>query len=67
MSVARSLLGKVVTIGRERGRAIELPDGGQGWVTIHPSFLLRIRDKSASEDEYARFVDDLREAAKRAG
>ena len=65
-TAARSLIGKVVTIGRERGRAIELEDGGAGWVTIHPSFLLRIRDKAAKEDEYLRFVDDLKQAAKHA-
>lgn len=62
-TAARQMLGKTVTIGRERGRAICLPDGGQGWVTIHPSFLLRMPDKSAVEDEFAAFVEDLKGAA----
>lgn len=62
-TAARSLTGKTVTISRERGRAIPLADGGEGWITVHPSFLLRIEDKARAEEEYARFVDDLRNAA----
>jgi len=65
-TAARSLFGRQVTIGRERGRPIELPDGGgEGWITVHPSFLLRIDDKARADEEYARFVDDLRAAAGR--
>ena len=41
-TAARSLLGKVVTISRVRGSPIALADGGECWVTVHPSFLLRI-------------------------
>ncbi len=66
-TAARQMLGKVVTIGRERGRAIELAEGGIGWVTIHPSFLLRMPDKARVEDEFAAFVEDLRGAAALAG
>ena len=62
-TAARSLFGKVVTIGRERGRAHRrCPDGGEAWITVHPSYLLRLPDKAQAEDEYARFVDDLRNA-----
>jgi DNA polymerase len=66
-TAARQMLGKAVTIGATRGRAIDLPDGGRGWVTIHPSFLLRLPDKARAEDEYAAFVEDLRGAAKALG
>ena len=59
-SAARSLLGRAVTIGRERGRAIALASGGVGWVTVHPSYLLRIDDKARAEDEFGRFVEDLK-------
>ena len=63
-TAARSLLGRTVTIGRERGRAIDLPgEGGTGWITVHPSYLLRLQDKALAEEEYARFVEDLRAAA----
>ncbi|MDB5695479.1 MAG: uracil-DNA glycosylase [Sphingomonas bacterium] len=59
-TAARSLLGKVVTIGKERGRALTLPDGGKGLITVHPSYLLRIDDKARAEDEFGLFVEDLK-------
>ena len=65
-TAAQSLLGRAVTIGRERGRAIDLPEGGQAWITVHPSYLLRIEDKARANEEYARFVADLRMAAAQA-
>lgn len=58
-TAARGLTGKAVTIGRERGRAIPQPDGSELWITIHPSFLLRIEDSQAAAAEYCRFVEDL--------
>jgi DNA polymerase len=62
-TAAQSLLGKAVTIGKMRGSAIELPDGGEAWVTVHPSYLLRIQDHGQAKEEYAKFVEDLRMAA----
>lgn len=61
-TAARSLFGKVMTISRERGRALELPGGGEAWITVHPSYLLRIEDRVAAAEEYARFVENLRSA-----
>ena len=61
-TAARSLIGKVVTISGTRGRALKLEDGGECWVTIHPSYLLRLQDKADKEREYAQFVEDLRSA-----
>jgi probable DNA metabolism protein len=58
-TAARSLLGKVVTISGARGRAHTLADGGEAWVTVHPSFLLRIPERDRADEEYARFVADL--------
>jgi len=63
-TAARSLLGRTITVSRERGRAVELEDGSTGWVTVHPSFLLRLPDRAAAEEEYARFVEDLKAAWK---
>ena len=63
-TAARSLFGKVVTIGAMRGRPHQARDGGEAWVTVHPSFLLRVRDNR--EEEYARFVEDLEAIGKRA-
>jgi DNA polymerase len=60
-TAARSLFGKVMTISRERGRQLRLPgDGGDAWITVHPSYLLRLPDEAARSSEYARFVEDLR-------
>ncbi len=60
-TAARSLFGKVMTISRERGRALSLPgDGGEAWITVHPSYLLRLPDEAARTSEFARFVEDLK-------
>ncbi|HEX8527563.1 UdgX family uracil-DNA binding protein [Allosphingosinicella sp.] len=63
-TAARSLFGRIMTIGASRGRSHRLPDGGEAWVTVHPSFLLRVQDNK--EAEYARFVEDLRRIGERA-
>jgi uracil-DNA glycosylase family protein len=63
-TAARSLFGRGVTITRMRGKAHRLADGMTAFVTIHPSFLLRIRDHDDKEREYRNFVADLRRAAK---
>lgn len=64
-TAARSMLGKVVTISGSRARAHVLEDGGEGWVTIRPSYLLRIDDRMQADQEFRRFVDDLRRANER--
>jgi DNA polymerase len=63
-TAARSLFGRVVTIAKMRGRAHPLEDGATGFVTIHPSLLLRIQEEADKEREYRNFVADLRRAAK---
>jgi DNA polymerase len=63
-TAARSLFGKAVTIGATRGRPHQAKDGGETWVTVHPSFLLRVQDNK--EAEYARFVADLKAIGERA-
>jgi probable DNA metabolism protein len=64
-TAAHSIFGRAMKIGESRGRALELPDGGQVWITIHPSYLLRMQD--GVEEERARFVEDLRMAARSVG
>jgi probable DNA metabolism protein len=64
-TAARAVLGRAVAITRERGQAITLGGNGgggnaQGFITVHPSYLLRLPDEEAKAREYARFVDDLR-------
>jgi DNA polymerase len=65
-TAARSLFGRVLTISRVRGEPMELPDGGEAWVTVHPSFLLRLPDPEKKREEYARFVEDLARIGERA-
>ncbi len=60
-TAARAVLGRAVTIGRERGRPIAL-DQGEALVTVHPSYLLRLQDEESKTREYELFVADLRRA-----
>ena len=66
-TAARALLGRAVTITRERGRPIALPDGQTAFVTVHPSFLLRVPDEDAKAREYRAFVADLRKVVELVG
>jgi DNA polymerase len=43
-----ALAGRVVTISRSRGRLVEFRDVA-GFVTVHPSFILRMRDEDKDE------------------
>ena len=63
-SAGRSLFGRIVTIAKMRGQAFQLADGTAAFVTIHPSWLLRIEDEADKKREYRAFVDDLHQAAK---
>ncbi len=60
-SAARAVLGRAVTISRERGRPIPLA-GGQAMVTTHPSYLLRLPDEDSKQREFAAMVRDLQTA-----
>ena len=56
-----------MTITRERGRPITLADGQSAFVTVHPSFLLRLPDEDAKAREYRAFVADLRKVLELVG
>ena len=59
-TAARSLLGKPVAVTKNRG-IIEAPElASRVILTVHPSYLLRLPDPAAKEDEYRKFVEDLR-------
>jgi DNA polymerase len=60
-SAARAVLGRAVTISRERGRAIPLGDAS-AMITTHPSYLLRLPDAASQHREYDALVADLRQA-----
>ena len=62
-TAARGVLRRPVTIAKARGITQTLGDGTWVRVTIHPSFLLRLREPAEKEAEYRRFVADLETAA----
>ncbi|WP_296742991.1 UdgX family uracil-DNA binding protein [Mesorhizobium sp.] len=59
-TAAQSLLGKAVPITRMRGDVVERDDGLRVFLTIHPSFILRIREQEEKEAERERFLQDMR-------
>jgi uracil-DNA glycosylase family protein len=65
-TAARSLFGKVVTIGKLRGVPHQLPDGNECWVTVHPSSLLRAPSEDARREGRKMFVADLKKVRYRA-
>jgi DNA polymerase len=58
-SAGRAILHRAVAVTRERGQAFAMPDGQMAFITVHPSYLLRIPDESGKAREYAAFVRDL--------
>src|SRR3954466_9402718 len=65
-TAARSLLDKTVTISRAREAPLLLADGGECWVTVHPSFLLRIPEEDRRRAEKKLFLRDLKRIKARA-
>ena len=65
-TAARSLTGKALTISRVRDAPLTLADGSECWVTVHPSFLLRIPEQERRHEERRQFVRDLKRIKARA-
>jgi DNA polymerase len=57
-TAAQSLAGRTVSVLRERGPFTFA--GHTGFITVHPSFLVRLPDKKKKIAAYADFVADLR-------
>lgn len=57
-SAGRAILGRTPSIGRERGAPVPLDDGSLLWLTVHPSYVLRL-DGEARTREEQRFRQDL--------
>ncbi|QRM29509.1 UdgX family uracil-DNA binding protein [Microvirga sp. VF16] len=53
-----ALTGKSTPISRSRGRARFGPY--EGYVTVHPSYLLRLPDEATKREAYEAFLNDLR-------
>jgi DNA polymerase len=61
-SALRGVTGRPLAIGKVRGTVMRTEEGMPLLPTIHPSYLLRLPDQDAKEREYARFLDELRQA-----
>jgi uracil-DNA glycosylase len=53
-----ALTGKSTPISRSRGRAQFGP--WRGYISVHPSYLLRLPDEATKREAYEAFVNDLR-------
>jgi len=62
-TAAHSILGRVVTIAKMRGKILA-SEAGSVLVTIHPSYVLRIEDEADKAETYRGFVEDLRLCAR---
>jgi len=60
-TAALSLLGKAIPVTKMRGQVIEREDGLRVFITIHPSFILRIQDAEEKEAERERFLHDMKQ------
>lgn len=63
-TAATALAGRAVTIGRERDKPTTFADGHAGYITTHPSAILRMRGTDEREEAMALLVRDLKHAHK---
>ena len=61
-----ALLGRKSAVRPERGKTIEVADGDHVLLTVHPSYLLRLRDTETRLRERKAFIADLKTAARAA-
>jgi uracil-DNA glycosylase len=62
-TAARSVFGQAVPILKQRGQVLDTPLGPPALITLHPSALLRIRDREEAHLAFEQLVDDLRKVA----
>lgn len=62
-TAAQSVLGKATSIGKSRGRLLDLDERTKALVTVHPSYLLRLPNEESKVREYNLFIEDLKIAA----
>jgi DNA polymerase len=63
-TAAQSLLGKAIPVTKMRGEVVQREDGLKVFITIHPSFILRIREPEDKAAERARFAADMKAVKK---
>jgi uracil-DNA glycosylase family protein len=62
-TAARALMRKALSIKASRGRLIALEGEMKAVITVHPSYLLRLREERDKRHEFDLLVKDLRLAA----
>ena len=65
-TAARALLRRPMTINANRGRLMALPGALRALITMHPSYLLRLREEHDKRREFDLLVEDLHLAAEAA-
>lgn len=63
-TAVRSVCGKPLSIGKIRGHAIDLTNDRRMLATVHPSYILRIRDEDDRHAQFQAFVADLKTGAR---
>jgi DNA polymerase len=61
-TAGRAVLGRAVTVKADRGKPIDLGKDVQAFLTVHPSYMLRIPDAADKARAYRLFVEDLQAA-----
>lgn len=56
---AQAIFGRAFRLLADRGTWRELANGARGFATVHPSYLLRLREAGEREVAYRAFVRDL--------
>ena len=59
-TAALALTGRALPVTKMRGQRVARADGLDVFLTIHPSFILRIREEADKQAERARFLADMR-------
>ena len=59
-TAALALTGRALPVTKMRGQRVARADGLDVFLTIHPSFILRIREEADRQAERARFLADMR-------
>jgi uracil-DNA glycosylase len=64
VTAAQSVFGKIVRLNEMRGRSWSTLMAPNVFVTVHPSAILRHPEAAQRDEEYRRFVEDLRRIGK---
>jgi uracil-DNA glycosylase family protein len=64
-TAALSMVGRAVRITQERGKFFDTDSGAAVLITIHPSSIYRLREKDEQENEYRRFVAEMKLVARK--